>query len=258
VQDEAIHRCIEPLCARSLPRRVNFCPYCGTGQPGAADGLRVHSHVAAPSALQPAMDDRAHIPVVPAHAGSHAEPTGTTNGAHLPGRFRNPRPDPSSTPPPSAPLGTDWGSSAKRPAPPQPAHPTASTATAGAPPPRTPPRPVTARPPQREPIRLRWWLLALAALWVVWFLAKPSPKQIDSRIDHAIALAEECKSREAQSELIALRATKATPEQLRQVQQALNDAATECRRQRQRSKSRIGAGEGERPLARRRVYATEQ
>ena len=32
VQDEVIYRCVNGACARPLPRRVNFCPYCGTSQ----------------------------------------------------------------------------------------------------------------------------------------------------------------------------------------------------------------------------------
>jgi len=40
----------------------------------------------------------------------------------------------------------------------------------------------------------------------------------------------ECKARDAQDELIALRGTRATPEQLRQVQQSLNKAAADCTR----------------------------
>jgi hypothetical protein len=79
-------------------------------------------------------------------------------------------------------------------------------------------------------------------LWSVWFIAKPSSKKIDDRIDHAIALATECKSREAQSELIALRSTRATPEQLQRLQSALNDAAAECRRQRKRNRAYSDAG----------------
>ncbi|MBW8900884.1 MAG: hypothetical protein JF619_22820, partial [Massilia sp.] len=36
MQDEAIYRCINAACARGMPRRVNYCPYCGTAQtPGA-------------------------------------------------------------------------------------------------------------------------------------------------------------------------------------------------------------------------------
>jgi hypothetical protein len=91
-------------------------------------------------------------------------------------------------------------------------------------------------------VRLRWWLLALAALWTVWFMAKPASKKIDKRIDHAISLATECKSREAQSELIALRQAKASPEQLQRLQDALDDAAAECRRQRKRGRAWSDAG----------------
>ena len=94
-----------------------------------------------------------------------------------------------------------------------------------------------AAPPRRDPVRLRWWILALAALWVIWLLAKPSTRRIEAQMDKAIALAQECKARDAQTELIALRKTKATSEQLQQVQRALNDAAGMCTRKRQRDKA---------------------
>lgn len=86
-------------------------------------------------------------------------------------------------------------------------------------------------------MRLRWWLLALAVLWAVWLIAKPSNRRIEAQMDKAIALATECKARDAQSELIALRKTKATPEQLQKVQKALNEASAACTRKRQRDKA---------------------
>ena len=94
-----------------------------------------------------------------------------------------------------------------------------------------------AAPPRREPVRLRWWLLALAALWAIWLLAKPSNRRIEAQMDKAIALATDCKPRDAQTELIALRKTKATPEQLQKVQKALNEASAACTRKRQRDKA---------------------
>ncbi|UUZ52849.1 hypothetical protein LP419_27270 [Massilia sp. H-1] len=45
LQDQVIYRCIHAACARPLPRRVNFCPYCGTGQ---HDGVVKPSHVLPP------------------------------------------------------------------------------------------------------------------------------------------------------------------------------------------------------------------
>ena len=32
MQADVATRCIYAACARALPYRVNFCPYCGTGQ----------------------------------------------------------------------------------------------------------------------------------------------------------------------------------------------------------------------------------
>jgi hypothetical protein len=95
--------------------------------------------------------------------------------------------------------------------------------------------PLPPHPPQRSPIRLRWWLLALALLWGAWLLAKPSARKIDRRIDAAIALAHQCKGSEAQAELIALRKSSATPAQLERLQQGLNDEAAICTRRRQRA-----------------------
>jgi hypothetical protein len=105
------------------------------------------------------------------------------------------------------------------------------------PPQEVPRPPLAAHPPGRKPIRLRWWLLVLAALWALWLLAKPSTGKIERRIDAAIALARECKGSEAQDELIALRKSRATPEQLQRLQQALNDEAATCAKRRQRAKA---------------------
>jgi hypothetical protein len=84
---------------------------------------------------------------------------------------------------------------------------------------------------------LRWWILALVLLWGLWLVAKPSTKKIDRQIDAAVALARECKGSEAQAELIALRKTRATPEQLQRLQQTLNDEAAKCTKRRQRGKA---------------------
>ena len=93
------------------------------------------------------------------------------------------------------------------------------------------PRPAA---PTRKPIRLRWWLIGLGLLWLAWMLTKPTAARIERRMASAIALAKECKPKEAQDELIALRKTRATPEQLRQVQSGLNTAAAACTRAGQR------------------------
>ena len=65
-------------------------------------------------------------------------------------------------------------------------------------------------------------------------LTKPTAARIERRMASAVALAKECKPKDAQDELIALRKTRATPEQLRQVQSALNTAAAACTRAEQR------------------------
>jgi hypothetical protein len=93
-----------------------------------------------------------------------------------------------------------------------------------------------AAPPQREPVKLRYWLLALGALWLIWIMQRPTPKKLDARIDHAIALARACKAVEAHAELIALKGTSATPAQMQRLQGALNDAGAACDNMRSRAR----------------------
>lgn len=178
LQNEVIYRCVSSGCMRPMPRRVNFCPYCGTSQD---TGL--------PPAGEPA----------PRPAVSIAKPV-----------------------PPLV-------------------HPAQATTPVPAPPIIAPPptvrAAVPAAPPQREPVRLRWWLLALGALWLIWIVQRPDTKNLDSRIDKAIALATDCKPAQAQSELIALQENGATPAQLLRVQAALNDADAACSAKRGRPRA---------------------
>ena len=85
-------------------------------------------------------------------------------------------------------------------------------------------------------------------------MVRPEGTRIERRMDRAVALAVECKAREAQDELIALRGTRATPEQLRQVQQSLNKAAADCTRAEQRAKAWDEANSAIKKLRRARAY----
>jgi hypothetical protein len=150
-------------------------------------------------------------------------------GAPGPGAAAGPQAGPRAPAPPSA---TEFGRSGKSAA----AGP-ASAAPRQAQPQDVPRPPLAAHPSGRSPIRLRWWLVALALLWGVWLLGKPTSKKIERQIDQAVALARECKGSEAQDELIALRKSRATAEQLERLQQTLNDEAAKCTRRRQRGKA---------------------
>ena len=141
------------------------------------------------------------------------------------------------------------------PAPPPPAPPSSPPRPTPPPPPVRPAPPSHTAPPVRKPVRLRWWLLALGALWLAWMLTKPLEARIERRMAAAIALAKECKPRQAQDELIALRKTRASREQLRKVQVALDAAARACTRaERRRTETRTPTQRSddrprERPLA---------
>lgn len=188
LQDQVIYRCIHAACARPLPRRVNFCPYCGTGQ---HDGVVKPSHVLPPVPAAAPVAPPAAVVSAPADIAAPAAPV--------------PPPPPSAAPAPV---------------------PTAKAA----------PRPMS-QPPKREPIRLRWWLVALASLWAIWLYARPSPNKIEARIERATLASAECRLNDAQSELIALRMTRATPQQLASLQATINAASAGCARKKQRVKA---------------------
>jgi hypothetical protein len=213
-------RCINAACGHALPRRVNFCPYCGTAQGEAGPSQ---------ASAMPDKPVRAEAADAAAAAASQADaptaaPEVRPEPAAPPASAPAPAQPPAAPPPPPSAAGPRLPP-APASAPSAPPHPPRGAPTAGAP------------PPKREPVRLRWWLLALAALWAIWLIAKPSNRRIEAQMDKAIALATECKPREAQSELIALRGTKASAEQLQRVQKALNDASAACTRKRQRDKA---------------------
>lgn len=191
LQDQVIYRCIHAACARTLPRKVNFCPYCGTGQHA---GVEKPAHARPPAA-----------PPAPPPAPVKVEPV-------APVVLEKPAAAP---PPPPAP---------------PPAAPPKSSA------PQPPARPPAA-PPRREPISKRWWLVAVAALWLIWIYAKPSGSKVERRIAAATEASAECRLNDAQSELIALRMSKATPEQLSKLQATINTAAVGCNKKKQRVKA---------------------
>ncbi|NHZ78858.1 hypothetical protein F2P44_06130 [Massilia sp. CCM 8695] len=185
LQDQVIYRCIDAACARPMPRRVDFCPYCGAPQ---HDGARR-------PASAPAF--------APASAAPAAAPAPAVSPLDAPSFVQVV---------PVAP-----------PAPPKPA--------AAAPARKTTARPAPAAATGlRKPIRLRYWLMALALLAVIWFTAKPEPKRVEARIAEATELAEKCKIKEAQDEVVALRADKVSAAQLRRLQSSINAAADACER----------------------------
>ncbi|VXC60376.1 zinc ribbon domain-containing protein [Massilia sp. 9I] len=224
VQDDAVYRCIGPHCGRLMPRRVNFCPWCGTAQAAQPVTPPVPPMLAKP----PVEAARVAPPPVPLPVPVQAAAA--------------PPPTLAPSPPP--------------PVPPQP--PQSQQPGRGIPPPpgvgRGAPNASPAPPPQRAPVKLRWWIMGLAALWLIWMTVRPEGTRIERRMDRAVALAVECTAREAQDELIALRGTRATPEQLRQVQQSLNKAAADCTRAEQRARAWRDTGAAVQKLRRAHTY----
>lgn len=220
--DDPIFYCVNEACARTFPRRVAFCPFCGVSQSA------------------PAVLPRPVSPPVPAVAPL-AEPLvqAVAEPVAAPARFADDRPaDPS----------------AERSAPaPEPASASAVTALAPTPAPGSPGTALErskraaasgagagpAAPPLPPPIRMRTWLLVLLALSAIWLWAKPrsQDKQVQARVDQAIALTGDCRLDAARVELAWLKSSKAKPEQLRRVQSAIGERGPVCEKNRLRGKA---------------------
>ena len=206
VQEAVSYRCVNPACARLTPRRVNFCPFCGTSQ---------HAGVAR-------ADEVASVPSV---APVAIAPVSIVKSVAAP----RPLLVAVATPPPMAP--------------PQPAP--LST-------PAPPPHAATpASPPQRKPVKLRYWLLALGVLWLIWIMQRPSPVpgKIDARIESAVTLASACKAAEARDALAALKGSSATLGQLQRLEALLNEADLGCDRKRTRAKPAPAPKAGKAPVS---------
>jgi hypothetical protein len=188
------YACINSTCGKPFPRAVNFCPYCGTRQPGAVHAPQPQPRVetaAAPSAEEAAAAYRAAV-----NANEEAV--------------------------------------AMR-----------AAAPAPAPPPAAGPKPVragderAARPPPRKPVSKSTWLLVGLLVLAIWLVIKPDnrARQFEGRVSDAIALTADCRISSARSELSALRSAKATPEQLKRLQDAIDASAPDCEKVRQRARA---------------------
>lgn len=95
-----------------------------------------------------------------------------------------------------------------------------------------PPKPAVARsvPPPRAPVRLRTWLLAVAALTGIWFVNKPAdkPASVAEQIQAATVLAQQCDLDGARSALAVLKSAKAPAAQVKRLQASITSAAATC------------------------------
>lgn len=118
--------------------------------------------------------------------------------------------------------------------PPAPSNTLPASAAAPAAPPKAGARAAPSGPALRKPIRLRYWLVTLAVLAGIWFMARPAPKKIEARIEQATLLAEDCNLKQARAELDALRNDKASEAQLLRLRSSISAAASACERKRAR------------------------
>ncbi|WP_167074344.1 hypothetical protein [Massilia aquatica] len=198
LQDQVTYRCLNAACVRPMPCRVDFCPYCGSAQ-----------HEGALRAARAAVIKSVPVPEPVARPVAPAAPPVE------PPAFAQQVPPAPAMPAPAAA------------APPQ-ARPWAAGGAAVPPSPKAAP----AGPGLRKPVRLRYWLLALAVLAGIWYTARPEPKKFEARIEQAILQAEDCNIKEAKAELQALRNDNAGAAQIERLQSSISAAVTACERKR--------------------------
>ena len=130
-----------------------------------------------------------------------------------------------------------------RPMPPAPAVTPPPVEEPAAPPPArpVPPKPAVARsvPPPRAPVRLRTWLLAVAALVGIWFVNKPAdkPASVAEQVQAATVLAQQCDLDGARSALAVLKSAKAPAAQVKRLQTSIASAAATCDKREKRAQA---------------------
>ncbi|MBB3220965.1 hypothetical protein [Pseudoduganella umbonata] len=94
-------------------------------------------------------------------------------------------------------------------------------------------------PPVRKPVGKSTWFFVALLLLAIWFLVKPGDpsKQLNRKIDDAIALTESCDIADARAVLADLRKEKADPAALARLQKAISATAPACEKKSQRAKA---------------------
>ena len=124
--------------------------------------------------------------------------------------------------------------------------PAAEPVTAAAPVAPQPARPAPAKPavarsvpPPRAPVRLRTWLLAVAALVGIWFVNKPAdkPASVAEQVQAATVLAQQCDLDGARSALAVLKSAKAPAAQVKRLQASITSAVATCDKREKRAQA---------------------
>ncbi|MBY0238181.1 MAG: hypothetical protein K2X55_02595 [Burkholderiaceae bacterium] len=249
------------MCGKDFPRKVNFCPFCGTRQGGAqarpdervqaeerarADE-RTRAAERAKADAQAKLDEQARVAAkrqadeqARADAARAEALAQVRDGAAVAGSAAQ-QPSDALTSDQQAALerlnqlrgngkpAAAAAASAKSTASAS-AHHSANAQGNGAAP---------SPPPLRKPISKSTWVLVAILLGLIWFLARPSDpaKKLQARVDQAVAQAQDCKIDLARNEYTSLKADKASAAQLKQVQDTISANAKKCDAKRNRAKA---------------------
>ncbi|MRV71212.1 hypothetical protein GJ700_05700 [Duganella sp. FT92W] len=259
-----MYRCVAEVCGKGFPRKVNFCPFCGTRQGAAAqaapagrwaDSGAAEAKAAALAAAQAEADALARAAErARAEERSRAEDQAREDQAKADEQARAARAEALAQARNIA--AAQSGTESRQP--PEQLTPEQQSAlerlnklkgigkqaTAPSAPAANPYQPQgngaqPSRPPLRKPISKSMWVSVAVVLGLIWFLARPSDpaKKLQGRVDKAVAQAQDCNIDVARNEYTSLKADKASAAQLKYLQDIIGANAKKCDTRRHRAKA---------------------
>ncbi|MTW00703.1 hypothetical protein [Pseudoduganella ginsengisoli] len=264
-----MYRCVAEVCGKGFPRKVNYCPFCGTRQGAASSdkappaarwadsggsakadaGAKAAAALAAAKAeeAQARLDERVRADaqakadaLAKAEASAKAEAQAKADAARAEAlaQARDTGAGSAASRQPPEQLTSDQQNALERlnklRGVNQPAAPAANPFQ-----PQQGNNAQPSRPPLRKPISKSTWVSVAIVLGLIWFLARPSDptKKLQARVDKAVEMVQDCKIDAARNELASLKSDKASAQQLKTLQDAINANAKKCDAKRHRAKA---------------------
>jgi hypothetical protein len=267
-----MYRCVAEMCGKGFPRKVNYCPFCGTrqgavssAQPAPAAGTaQPTGGIAAAAAAEAAAnaaalaqaraDDKARADdqaraAQQADEKARAEEKAKADEqakadlarAEALAQARNIGASATASPQPPDQLTREQQVALER----------LNKLRGTSKPVDVPPAPAgnpfrpsgmdakPSPPPLRKPIGKSTWISVAILLGLIWFLARPSDpsKKLQARVDKAVEQAQDCKIDVARNEYASLKTDKASASQLKYLQDIISANAKKCDTKRHRAKA---------------------
>jgi hypothetical protein len=248
-----MYRCVAEMCGKGFPRKVNYCPFCGTRQGAVSSAQPAPAAEAAANAAalaQARADDKARAAQqAQADEKARAEEKARADEkakadlarAEALAQARNIGASGTASPQPSDQLTPEQQVALERL---NKLRGTSKPVEVPSPPAGNPFRPQgmdakPSPPPLRKPIGKPTWISVAILLGLIWFLARPSDpsKKLQARVDKAVEQAQDCKIDVARNEYTSLKTDKASASQLKYLQDIISANAKKCDTKRHRAKA---------------------